>query len=95
MTFPYNICKKTLNSPLHQNIWLMLTRITFTKKHPPHYLIRNIFGLDQWGRGWVRSKELAQKTLSELRNNEPISAHDTFTSGLINQYKYLKIQCGG
>jgi glucose-6-phosphate isomerase len=32
-------------------------------------------------------KQLANKILPELQNNEPVASHDSSTNGLINVYK--------
>ncbi|MGV3761055.1 glucose-6-phosphate isomerase [Parapedobacter sp.] len=48
-------------------------------------IIWNIFSFDQWG--VELGKQLAGKILPELRNDEPVSAHDASTNGLINHYK--------
>ncbi len=47
--------------------------------------IWNIYSFDQWG--VQLGKELAKKILPELSSQEEISAHDSSTNGLINQYK--------
>lgn len=48
-------------------------------------IIWNIFSFDQWG--VELGKQLAGKILPELRNESPVSSHDSSTNGLINQYK--------
>jgi len=48
-------------------------------------VIWNIFSFDQWG--VELGKQLANKILPELENDEPVHAHDVSTNGLINQYK--------
>ncbi|PRD53910.1 glucose-6-phosphate isomerase [Sphingobacterium gobiense] len=48
-------------------------------------VIWNIFSFDQWG--VELGKQLANKILPELENDEPVNAHDVSTNGLINQYK--------
>ncbi len=45
----------------------------------------NIFSFDQWG--VELGKQLAQKVLPELKNDEKIASHDASTNGLINAYK--------
>ncbi|WP_133543494.1 glucose-6-phosphate isomerase [Mesocricetibacter intestinalis] len=45
----------------------------------------NIFSFDQWG--VELGKQLANRILPELADNSPISAHDSSTNGLINQFK--------
>ena len=51
-------------------------------------VIWNIFSFDQWG--VELGKQLANQILPELADDEPISAHDASTNGLINQYKRWK-----
>jgi glucose-6-phosphate isomerase len=51
-------------------------------------VIWNIFSYDQWG--VELGKQLANKILPELGNNEPVKGHDSSTNGLINQYKAWK-----
>jgi glucose-6-phosphate isomerase len=48
-------------------------------------VIWNIFSFDQWG--VELGKQLANKILPELLNNDAVSAHDSSTNGLINAYK--------
>ncbi len=48
-------------------------------------VIWNIFSFDQWG--VELGKQLAQKVLPQLQNNEPVESHDSSTNGLINVYK--------
>ena len=48
-------------------------------------VIWNIFSFDQWG--VELGKQLAGNILPELRTAQPVSAHDSSTNGLINQYK--------
>jgi glucose-6-phosphate isomerase len=51
-------------------------------------IIWNIFSFDQWG--VELGKQLANKILPELQNEEPVSNHDSSTNGLINAYKALR-----
>ena len=51
-------------------------------------IIWNIFSFDQWG--VELGKELANKILPELKNDETVSSHDSSTNGLINYFKRLK-----
>ena len=51
-------------------------------------IIWNIYSFDQWG--VELGKQLANKILPELENNEPVSNHDSSTNGLINAYKILR-----
>lgn len=51
-------------------------------------VIWNIFSFDQWG--VELGKQLANKILPELENNETISSHDVSTNGLINAYKEMR-----
>jgi glucose-6-phosphate isomerase len=53
-------------------------------------VIWNIFSYDQWG--VELGKQLANKILPELGDNQDISSHDSSTNGLINQYKNWKKQ---
>lgn len=48
-------------------------------------LIWNIYSFDQWG--VELGKQLANKILPELGDNNPITSHDSSTNGLINTYK--------
>jgi glucose-6-phosphate isomerase len=48
-------------------------------------IIWNIFSFDQWG--VELGKQLANKILPELKNEEAITSHDSSTNGLINLYK--------
>ena len=50
-------------------------------------VIWNIFSFDQWG--VELGKQLANKILPELENEEKISSHDVSTNGLINAYKQM------
>lgn len=51
-------------------------------------VIWNIFSFDQWG--VELGKQLANKILPELENNEHISSHDVSTNGLINAFKEMR-----
>lgn len=51
-------------------------------------VIWNIFSFDQWG--VELGKQLANKILPELQNEETVSNHDSSTNGLINLYKRMK-----
>ena len=51
-------------------------------------VIWNIYSFDQWG--VELGKQLANKILPELLDNEPVSGHDASTNGLINAYKKLR-----
>jgi glucose-6-phosphate isomerase len=51
-------------------------------------VIWNIFSFDQWG--VELGKQLANKILPELENDETITAHDSSTNNLINIYKVLR-----
>src|SRR5688572_25933447 len=51
-------------------------------------IIWNIFSFDQWG--VELGKQLANKILPELGNDEAISNHDSSTNGLINAYKEMR-----
>lgn len=48
-------------------------------------VIWNIYSFDQWG--VELGKQLANKILPELDNEEVVLSHDSSTNGLINQYK--------
>jgi len=48
-------------------------------------IIWNIYSFDQWG--VELGKQLAGKILPELQDDSEVSAHDSSTNGLINQYK--------
>ena len=51
-------------------------------------VIWNIFSFDQWG--VELGKELARKILPELAHDEPATAHDSSTNGLINAIKDMR-----
>jgi len=51
-------------------------------------VIWNIFSFDQWG--VELGKQLAQKILPELENNDIIDSHDASTNNLINYYKKIR-----
>lgn len=51
-------------------------------------VIWNIYSFDQWG--VELGKQLANQILPELSDNAPVTAHDSSTNGLINQYKQWK-----
>lgn len=51
--------------------------------------IWNIFSFDQWG--VELGKQLANKILPELQNEDFVSSHDSSTNGLINSYKKLRL----
>jgi len=50
-------------------------------------IIWNIFSFDQWG--VELGKKLAGKILPELRDDAPVTSHDSSTNGLINNYKRM------
>ena len=51
-------------------------------------VVWNIFSFDQWG--VALGKQLADKILPELQNNEPLETHDSSTNGLINTFKKMR-----
>jgi glucose-6-phosphate isomerase len=51
-------------------------------------VIWNIYSFDQWG--VELGKQLANKILPELTNEDAVTAHDTSTNGLINAYKQMR-----
>jgi len=51
-------------------------------------IIWNVFSFDQWG--VELGKQLANKILPELENENTISSHDVSTNGLINAYKQMR-----
>jgi len=51
-------------------------------------VIWNIFSFDQWG--VELGKQLANKILPELQNDEKVHTHDSSTNGLINRYKEMR-----
>jgi glucose-6-phosphate isomerase len=51
-------------------------------------VIWNIYSFDQWG--VELGKQLANKILPELQNNEPVHSHDSSTNNLINAYKKMR-----
>lgn len=48
----------------------------------------NIYSFDQWG--VELGKQLANSILPELRNNDPVTGHDSSTNGLINAWKRFR-----
>lgn len=53
-------------------------------------IIWNIFSFDQWG--VELGKQLANKILPELIDDQNISSHDASTNGLINTYKKMRTE---
>jgi glucose-6-phosphate isomerase len=51
-------------------------------------LIWNIYSFDQWG--VELGKQLANKILSELKDDSPVDSHDSSTNGMINLFKEMK-----
>ena len=51
-------------------------------------IIWNIFSFDQWG--VELGKQLANQILPELKDEKPVSSHDSSTNGLINAYKSMR-----
>lgn len=51
-------------------------------------VVWNIFSFDQWG--VELGKQLANKILPELENENAIQTHDSSTNGLINAYKQMR-----
>ncbi len=51
-------------------------------------VIWNIFSFDQWG--VELGKQLANKILPELKDDETITTHDSSTNGLINMFKKMR-----
>lgn len=51
-------------------------------------VIWNVYSFDQWG--VELGKILAKKILPELRDDQPVSAHDASTNGLINAFKAMR-----
>lgn len=51
-------------------------------------VIWNIYSFDQWG--VELGKQLANRILPELGNNDTVSSHDVSTNGLINAYKEMR-----
>lgn len=52
-------------------------------------IIWNIYSFDQWG--VELGKQLANKILPELKDDEKILSHDSSTNGLINSFKEMRI----
>lgn len=52
-------------------------------------LIWNIYSFDQWG--VELGKQLANKILPELKDDQKVSSHDSSTNGLINLFKEMRI----
>lgn len=51
-------------------------------------VIWNIYSFDQWG--VELGKQLANRILPELLENEEVTSHDSSTNGLINAYKQMR-----
>ncbi len=51
-------------------------------------VIWNIYSFDQWG--VELGKQLAKNILPEIRDNRPVSSHDSSTNGLINAFKKMR-----
>lgn len=51
-------------------------------------IIWNIFSFDQWG--VELGKQLANKILPELADDQPVLSHDSSTNGLINAFKHMR-----
>lgn len=51
-------------------------------------VIWNIFSFDQWG--VELGKQLANKILPELQEDEVVTGHDSSTNGLVNEYKKMR-----
>jgi glucose-6-phosphate isomerase len=51
-------------------------------------VIWNIFSFDQWG--VELGKQLANKILPELHDDQSVSSHDSSTNGLINAYRQMR-----
>jgi glucose-6-phosphate isomerase len=51
-------------------------------------VIWNIYSFDQWG--VELGKQLANKILPELQNDQSVSSHDASTNGLINAFKKMR-----
>lgn len=51
-------------------------------------IIWNIYSFDQWG--VELGKQLANAILPELKNDAPVTGHDSSTNGLINAYKAMR-----
>jgi len=51
-------------------------------------VIWNIFSFDQWG--VELGKQLANRILPELRDDNSVSGHDSSTNGLLNAYKVMR-----
>ena len=51
-------------------------------------VIWNIYSFDQWG--VELGKQLANKILPELQNDQDVTSHDASTNSLINAYKKMR-----
>jgi len=51
-------------------------------------VIWNIFSFDQWG--VELGKQLANRILPEISDDNPVTTHDSSTNGLINAYKQMR-----
>jgi len=54
----------------------------------PQGVIWNIFSFDQWG--VELGKQLANKILPELQDDQRVTSHDSSTNGLINTFKEFR-----
>ena len=55
-------------------------------------IIWNIFSFDQWG--VELGKQLANRILPEIKDDNPVNTHDSSTNGLINAFKEMRIKKG-
>ena len=51
-------------------------------------MIWNIFSFDQWG--VELGKQLANRILPELKDDDRVTSHDASTNGLINTFKRFR-----
>ncbi|MEE9912036.1 MAG: glucose-6-phosphate isomerase [Deltaproteobacteria bacterium] len=51
-------------------------------------ILWNVFSFDQWG--VELGKQLANKILTEIKNDDRLTTHDSSTNGLINTYREMK-----
>ena len=51
-------------------------------------VIWNIFSFDQWG--VELGKQLANRILPEIKDDKPVTSHDSSTNGLINSFKEMR-----
>jgi glucose-6-phosphate isomerase len=90
---PYKIFKgnRPTNSILFKKLtpWTLGSLIAmYEHKIFVQGVIWNIFSFDQWG--VELGKQLANRILPEISDDNPVTTHDSSTNGLINAYKEMR-----